>query len=299
MHRYVDAAPGIRLWAETRGPADAPPLLLIMGAQACGLGWPDEFVDLLAAHHRVIRYDHRDTGRSTWAYDEHPYPLTALAEDAVTVLDALGVDRAHVVGLSLGGMLAQLLIADHPDRLHTATLLGTQALSSVPYVRPDGETVPAGELPGIDPRVLELWARPVPDDLDLEAELDRRLEHWRVLGGDRIPFDAAYTRAFERRIVEHTGHRRTSTAHARADASGLDRTGQLARTDVPTLVISAPAEPVFPPPHAQHLAQAIRGARLVEIPGMGHALPPAVHGPLADAVLEHTVRHRPWNATSG
>ncbi|MEV6616196.1 alpha/beta hydrolase [Streptomyces sp. NPDC051051] len=288
MHRYVDAAPGIRLRVEERGPADAPPLLLIMGAQAPGAGWPDPFVDLLAAHHRVIRYDHRDTGRSTWAFDEHPYPITVLADDAVTLLDALDVHRAHVVGLSLGGMLAQLLLADHPDRLHTATLMGTQALSSTPYVRPDGVAVPVEELPGVDPRVLELWARPVPPDLSLEAELDRRVEHWRLLSGDVLPFDAARTRAFERGVIEHTGHHRTNTAHGRADASGMDRTEQLARAEVPTLVVSAPAEPVFPPPHPQHLAQVIRGARLVEIPGMGHALPPAVHAPLAAAVLEHT-----------
>jgi pimeloyl-ACP methyl ester carboxylesterase len=288
MHRHIDAAPGIRLWVEERGPADAPPLLLIMGAQASGVGWPDPFVDLLAAHHRVIRYDHRDTGRSTWAFDEHPYPITQLAADAVTILDACGADRAHVVGLSLGGMLAQLLLADHPDRLRTATLLGTQALSSTPYVRPDGVAVPVEELPGIDPRVLELWARPVPPDLELEAELDRRVEHWRLLSGDVLPFDAAYTRAFERGIIEHTGHHRTNTAHGRADVSGMDRTRGLARNEVPTLVISAPAEPVFPPPHPQHLAQVIRGARLVEIPGMGHALPPAVHAPLAAAILEHS-----------
>ncbi|MFF8972007.1 alpha/beta fold hydrolase [Streptomyces sp. NPDC014995] len=288
MHQYVDAAPGIRLWAQERGPADAPPLLLIMGAQACALGWPDEFVDLLAVHHRVIRYDHRDTGRSTWAYDERPYPVTALAEDAVAVLDAFGADRAHVVGMSLGGMLTQLLLADHPGRLLGATLIGTQALSSVPYRRPDGSAVPVGELPGIDPRLLELWARPVPDDPDPEAELDRRVEHWRLLGGEQLPFDAAYTRQLERRIIAHTGHHRTSTAHARADSSGMDRTERLARTEVPTLVVSAPAEPVFPPPHPQHLAQAIRGARLVEIPGMGHALPRAVHAPLAAAILEHT-----------
>ncbi|GKQ36834.1 alpha/beta fold hydrolase [Streptomyces sp. A012304] len=288
MHRFIDAAPGIRLWVEERGPADAPPLLLIMGAQACGLGWPDPFVDLLAAHHRVIRYDHRDTGRSTWAYDERPYPVTALAQDAVTVLDALGVDRAHVAGMSLGGMLAQLLIADHPDRLRTATLMGTMALSSTPYTGPDGVAVPVADLPGIDPRILELWARPVPPDLDLEAELDRRVEHWRLLSGDALPFDAAHTRAFERRIVEHTGHHRTNTAHGRANPSGMDRTDRLARTTVPTLVVSAPAEPVFPPPHPQHLTQTIQGARLVEIPGMAHALPPAVHVPLAQAVLEHT-----------
>ncbi|MEU5341447.1 alpha/beta hydrolase [Streptomyces sp. NPDC020766] len=287
MERLVDAAPGIRLWVEDRGSADASPLLLIMGAQASGLGWPDELVEMLASRHRVIRYDHRDTGRSTWPFDQRPYPLTQLAEDAVTVLDGLGVERAHVVGMSLGGMLAQLLVADHPDRLLSATLIGTSALSTVPYVHPDGTRIPPEELPGIAPRLLEMWARPV-KDRGLEAELERRVEHWRVLGGDQLPFDAEYARALERKVVEHAGHYNTSTAPARADASGMDRTEQLAQTSVPTLVISAPAEPVAPPPHAHHLAQAIHGARIVDIAGMGHALPREVHAPLATAILDHT-----------
>ncbi|GAA2923348.1 alpha/beta hydrolase [Streptomyces enissocaesilis] len=289
MERFIDAAPGVRLWTEGRGATDASPLLLIMGAQAPGLGWPDELVDMLTSRHRVIRYDHRDTGRSTWTFDQRPYPLSQLAEDALTVLDGLDIERAHIVGMSLGGMLTQLLIADHPNRLLSATLIGTSALSAVPYVQPDGTPIPPEELPGIAPRLLEMWSRPV-EDLGLEAELERRVEHWRILGGHQLPFDAEYARALELKVIEHTGHYATSTAHARADASNLNRTEQLAQTTVPTLVISAPAEPVFPPPHPHHLAQAIQGARIIEIPGMGHALPREVHTPLAAAILDHTKR---------
>jgi pimeloyl-ACP methyl ester carboxylesterase len=288
MHQHhVDVAPGIRLWAEERGPADAPPLLLIMGAQASGLGWPDGLVDALAAHHRVIRYDHRDTGRSSWTYEEQPYAITDLAGDALAVLDALDVRRAHVVGMSLGGMLAQLLLADHPDRLLSATLIGTSALSTAPYTAPDGSTTPPDELPGIDPRILDMWANR-PTDLDPEQELEWRTEHWRLLNGDGVPFDAEAARAMERRISEHTGHTRISTAHGQADPSGMLRTDELARNEVPTLVVSGPAEPVFPPPHARHLAQVIGAASLVEVPGLGHALPPRVLEPLAKAVLAHT-----------
>ncbi|MFE4657423.1 alpha/beta fold hydrolase [Streptomyces hydrogenans] len=287
--RYVDVEPGVRLWAEEHGDPGRPPLLLVMGAQAPGLNWPDELVALLAARHRVIRYDHRDTGRSTWAFDEKPYPLSRLAEDAVAVLDAFGVGRAHVVGMSLGGLLTQLLVADHPDRLLSATVIGTAALSTAPYVRPDGSRVPAAELPGPAAHLLEFWSRPE-EDRDLEAELDHRVAHWRALAGDALPFDADWFRAQERRIVAHTGHHRPPTAHARGDASGLLRTEELAAARVPTLVISAPAEPVAPPPHAEHLAQVIPGARLAVVPGMGHALPPEVHGPLAGEILRHTER---------
>jgi pimeloyl-ACP methyl ester carboxylesterase len=287
--RFVDVAPGVRLWTQQRGPADAPALLLVMGAGASGLGWPDGLVDLLAARHRVIRYDHRDTGRSTWSFDRNPYPLTALAEDAVRVLDALGVARAHVVGMSLGGMLAQLLVADRPDRLLSATLIGTGALSASPYTGPDGTRTPPEGLPAVAPELLEAWSRPA-EHRDLEAELDQRVEHWRLLGGGALPFDPEYARAQERKVIEHTGHHAPSTAHARADQSGMVRTEALARTAVPTLVVAAPAEPVYPPPHAHHLGQVIRGARVVEVPGMGHALPPDVHAPLAAAILAHTDR---------
>jgi len=292
MEQFLSVTPGVRLWTEQRGSADAPPLLLIMGAGASGLGWPEPLVEALAAHHRVIRYDHRDTGRSTWSYEQQPYRITDLATDAVTVLDGLGVERAHVVGLSLGGMLAQLLIADHPDRVLSATLLGTLALSTAPYTRPDGTVLPADELPGISPEVLELWSRPV-EDHGPEAELDRRVTHWRALCGDQLPFDAAYFRDLERRIIEHADRYTTSPAHGLADHSGMLRTEELAKTEVPVQVVLAPAEPVFPPPHAQHLTQAIRGAHLTEIPGMGHALPPQILPVLTEAILSHAASATP------
>ncbi|MEV2202067.1 alpha/beta hydrolase [Streptomyces fradiae] len=289
MHRehLVETAPGVRLWVEERGAADAPALLLVMGAQASGLAWPGELVDALAAHHRVIRYDHRDTGRSTWSYETEPYAITDLARDALAVLDALGVERAHLVGMSLGGMLAQFLLADHPERVLSATLIGTCALSTTPYTAPDGTATPVEDLPGIDPRILEMWANR-PEDLDEAGELEWRVEHWRLLHGDALPFDAEAVREQERRILAHTGHARVSTAHAQASPDGMVRTEALAATKVPVLAVSATAEPVFPPPHARHLAQVIRGARVVEVPGMGHALPAPVLGPLAEAILRHT-----------
>ncbi|MGW2367019.1 alpha/beta fold hydrolase [Streptomyces sp. NPDC001667] len=287
MQRTLDISPGVRLWSEERGAADAPPLLLIMGAQASGLGWPEELVDALAARHRVIRYDHRDAGRSTWSYDTDPYRITDLADDALAVLDAYGVERAHIVGMSLGGMLAQLLLADHPERILSATVFSTCALSEKPLTAADGTETAVADLPGIDPRVLEMWARPV-EDHGLEAELDRRVEHWRMLSGTELPFHADEMRERERRIIEHAGRYDVSTAHGRADHSGMLRTEELARNTVPTLVVEAPAEPVFPPPHPSHLQQVIGAARLVRMPGMGHALPRECLAPLAGAILEHT-----------
>ena len=122
LSTFVDVGDGYRLWVQTAGADDRPPMLLVMGANASGLGWPDELVARLAQHHHVVRYDHRDTGRSTRAFPERPYAIRALADDAVAVLDALGIERAHLVGTSLGGTLVQLLLLDHPERLLSATL---------------------------------------------------------------------------------------------------------------------------------------------------------------------------------
>jgi pimeloyl-ACP methyl ester carboxylesterase len=132
MERFVEVAEGVSLWVESRGPEEAPAILLIMGSTVSGRVWPDALVEVLAREHRVIRYDHRDTGASTWAFDTVPYSATRMAEDALAVLDALGIERAHVVGLSLGGFLVQWLLVAHPERLLSATVIGAPALEGAP-----------------------------------------------------------------------------------------------------------------------------------------------------------------------
>ena len=286
MERFVEVAPDVRLWVDDRGQPTSSAVLLIMGANASGLAWPDELVERLAEHHRVIRYDHRDTGRSTWAFATHPYAIADLAEDAIAVLDAVGVDRAHVVGMSMGGTLAQLLLLDHPDRLLSATLMCTSALGAGLAAAGD---MPADDLPGPDPRLLALWEH-MADDRDEDAELDWRVEHWRLLNGDVLEFDPDEFRSMERRIIRHAGRHDNPAAHALADQRGLDRGAELSEVTVPTLVVEAPEDPINPPPHAAHLASLVGGADLVTIPGMGHALGHEVIEPLATAILAHTGR---------
>lgn len=285
MDRYVDVTPDARVWVEDVGDAQAPPMLLVMGANASGLTWPKELVTALTRSHRVIRYDHRDTGRSTWAFDTHPYSIAELAADAVTVLDALDVPAAHVVGMSMGGTLVQLLLLDHPDRLLTATIFCTSALGAGLAADPDGPAAP--DLPDPDPRLLRLWEQ-MAEPRDREAEIAWRVEHWRLLNGSVLPFDAAEFRRLEERVIDHAGRHENPAAHARASQAGLDRGAELAGVTTPTLVIDAPEDPINPPPHARHLADAVPTARMVTIAGMGHALGSAVVGPLTDAVLAHT-----------
>jgi pimeloyl-ACP methyl ester carboxylesterase len=282
MERFVRVDEHYDVWVRDTGDREASPVLLVMGANASGLGWPEDFVDRLAVRHRVIVYDHRDTGRSTRAFAEHPYSVRDLAEDAIAVLNALDVDRAHAVGMSMGGTLVQLLLLDHPDRLRSATLFATSALGA-------GLADPAGhaDLPGPDPRLLELWSH-LADPRTPEEELAWRVEHWRILHGDALPFDADEFRRLEERNIAHAGTAANPAAHALADQSGLDRGAELAEVTTPVLVIEAPEDPINPPPHAQHLAATIGHAELVRIPGLGHALPAAVLTPLADAILAHT-----------
>jgi len=278
--RYVEVGGGGRLWAElvpATGPAPAEPLLLVMGANASSRGWPDELVVRLAERHPVLRYDHRDTGRSSAVLDEQPYGITDLAADAIAVLDAFDVPRAHAVGMSMGGLLVQLLLLDHPDRLASAVLFCTGPLPT-----PGGPSAP-----GPDPMLLRLWAE-LDDPRDEAGELAWRIEHWRLLNGPDVPFDPAEFRVLEERVIAHAGTARPATAHARMDTDGLLRGAELAHVTVPTLVIEAPADPAFPPPNAQLLVDAIGSGELARIPGMGHAMPAAVITPLAEAILSGT-----------
>jgi pimeloyl-ACP methyl ester carboxylesterase len=287
METFVETGGPYRLWVRATGPADAPVVLLIMGANATGVTWPAELVEALAQRYRVVLYDHRDTGRSTWAFDEHPYEIADLAGDAVRVLDVVGADRAHVVGMSMGGVLVQLLMLDAPERLLSATAFATAALGAG---LAGGEGAPP--MPDPDPRLLELWEH-LADERDREAELDWRVAHWRLLNGDETPFDAEAFRALEEACIEHSGTPRNPAAHARAGQSGLERGDELSGVKVPFLVIEAPNDPINPPPHASYLASRVPGTKLVTIGGMGHALAPAVVPQVTDALLEFFAEHPP------
>jgi len=133
----------------------------------------------------------------------------------------------------------------------------------------------------------------LPDEppADREAELDRRVAVWRMLAGDALPFDPEEFRRWEERAIDHAGDLSSTTAHALATPTPLARGAELGGITTPTLVIQGPLDQINPPPHGRHLAESIPGARLVEIPGMGHALPSAVHRPLAEVILAHTHQH--------
>jgi len=292
MTEHLIPSGNVHLWAEEVGDPAGLPVLLIMGANASAMTWPDEFVALLAAGGcRVVRYDHRDTGRSTRRdFAKHPYAVADLAGDAVAVLDGCGIAAAHVVGLSMGGTIGQLLALDYRERLLSLTLMLTAALD-VDFGGNIGRAM-RGEpsldgLPLPDRRVLEVLARRAEPVAGREAELDRRVAEWRALSGDALPFDAAEFRRREERAIAHAGTNVQPSAHALATPVPLARGAELRGVTTPTLVIQGQRDPLNPPPHGRHLAELIPGARLVEVPGLGHALPGAVHQTLARLILEH------------
>ncbi|WP_245848751.1 alpha/beta fold hydrolase [Lentzea kentuckyensis] len=279
--RVVEAGP-VRLWSEDLGDPAAVPIFLIMGANASAMGWPAEFVELLVSGgYRVIRYDHRDTGKSTTVPDA-TYDFADLTRDALAVLDVHGVDKAHVVGLSMGGLIGQLLAVDHPERLRSLTLALTGALDmgTTDETQPDN-----GE------RISRMIALAEPG-ADVESEVERRVALWRELHGDKLPFDAAEYRRLEERVIAHAGTFLPATGHVRLGATPLPRgADDLRKAETPTLVLQGSEDPFYPLGFGRHLAGLLPDARLLELDGMGHCLPAAMHAVLADAILDHVGAH--------
>lgn len=282
----------LTLWARLDGNPNDPPVLLIAGANASHLMWPDEFVSLLTGRgYCVIRYDHRDTGRSTAAdFEKEPYTVEDLGDDAIHILDGFGFAKAHVVGLSLGGTIVQVLLIDHSSRLISAVIMMTAALD-VDFVGNigraySGEPEPQG-LPLPNKEVLDQLSRRSRVVTSDDEELDRRTQEWVALSGKQARVDPSEFREWERRSILHTGHRDQPSNHARAAPVSIDRGSELSRVTTPTLVIQGGQDPLNPPPHGQHIADLILGARLREITSLGHSLPSSQHGVIVDALVEH------------
>ena len=269
---------GVELCTETFGAPEDPPVLLIMGIGPSMLWWDDAFCTALAAGGRfVVRYDHRDTGRSTACPPGRPdYGGADLVADAARVLDAHRIARAHVVGTSMGGALAQLLALDFADRVASLVLMATS---------PAG---PADDLPGVAETYAAFLAEARLDWSDPRSLVEHRIAEVRALSGER-PFDEARVRAF----IERDAARAVSVASAQNHElleGGEPWRGRLGEIAVPTLVIHGTADPLFPLGHGEALANEIPAARLLVLGGAGHVLHPADHDTVVRAVLAHTAR---------
>jgi pimeloyl-ACP methyl ester carboxylesterase len=289
MPERTVGANGIEVWCEDFGSPRDPALLLVMGAGGQGILWPDEFCAGLASGGRyVIRYDNRDTGQSTCVdFARSPYTLADMARDAIGLLDALGIERAHVAGASMGGMIAQTLAIEHGDRVRTLT-----SIMSSPLGRSGMEAIldPArATLPGPAPKVMEvLQASAQSPPRTRDERIAQALRLWRALAGSGEPFDEAAVREREARVFARARNPDAAQNHQLAIGASPDRTEALRGVTTPTLVIHGAEDPILPLAHGRATADAIPGAKLLVIEGMGHDLPPRAAKRIAQAILEHT-----------
>jgi pimeloyl-ACP methyl ester carboxylesterase len=281
----------IELCYETFGDPAGRPLLLVMGLGTQMIAWREEFCELLAARgFHVIRFDNRDIGRSTHLRDARPptplqlltrdrrsaaYTLDDLADDAAGLLDGLGIEAAHVVGASMGGMIAQTLAGRHPGRVLTLT-----SIMSTTGHRLKGQ-------PALKVYPFFLAKRP----RDKERAIERIVRLFRIVGSpgferDEDDLRAMAGRAFDRGEGDDAGTGRQLHAIL---ASG-DRTRALRAVTAPTLVIHGKADKLVRPSGGRATAKAITGARLVEIDGMGHDMPRGLWPRLVDLIAEHARR---------
>lgn len=271
---------GVELCTEAFGDPAHAPLLLIMGTGASMLWWEEGFCRLLADGPRfVVRYDHRDTGRSVTYEPGRPgYTGADLVADARGVLDAYGIRRAHLVGVSAGGALAQLLALGHPARVASLVLISTS-----PALAGDRE------LPPPTAEFGRFVATAPADWSDAESVIDYLVAYSRVLAGGRRPFDEAALRSLVRRDVARARDVAAAQNHDML-AEGEAVTGSLSSIAAPTLVIHGTADPMFPTEHGEALAREVRGARLLRLEGAGHGVERADWDTIAAAILAHTAR---------
>ena len=286
------AANGLTLEYEEFGDRHAPPLLLVMGLGAQLTLWPIELVEALVGRgFRVIRFDNRDIGlshkmegakapgmvrhilaRRIGLKPRVPYTLADMAADAVGLLDALNIDKAHIVGASMGGMIAQHIAFSHPDRVLSLTSI----MSSTGNPK----------LPRAQKAALDVLTKR-PQSLAETVLVDHGVRIGRTIGSPGYPPDEERLRANVTRDFRRSFYPAGMPRQLAAIIADGCRRERLARIAAPTLVIHGEADPLIPLAAGQDTAAHIQGARLKIIPGMGHDLPLALVDEIADAIAEH------------
>ena len=282
---------GIEIEYEVFGPDEGVPMLLCTGISVQLIWWWDEFVQKLVARgYRVIRFDNRDAGLSThwhhmdlaasmnaaFADGEAPYTLSDIAADAVALLDHLGVDKAHIVGQSMGGMTVQTIALEHPERVLSVCSIGsTTGDTSVGQPDPAGL---AGLMQGNTPPT------------DREEAADRYVATWTALAGANYPCDGARTRDVGLRAYDREHGSVGVIRHMAAIRASGDRTPRLAEIKVPVLVIHGTDDPLVTVSGGYATAKAIPNSQLHIVEGMGHDIPPPLWDDFVELIHSNATR---------
>ncbi|SEO07810.1 alpha/beta fold hydrolase [Cryobacterium luteum] len=261
----------VKLCVETYGDRSDPSVLLIAGMSASMLWWPGEVCEAIASSgFFVIRYDQRDTGRSTNFPRGRPgYSTHDLATDALGICDSLGIRSTHVVGHSMGSMIATILAVDHSDRLRSVTLMGA--------------TTGAPDLPSGTGGSPDL-----PDDLESRlAVIDYLLEDTRACDGLSPRFDEDRIRRFIARDVDRADDIAATISNHPAMEFTRPRRGDVGAISIPALVVHGEIDSIFPLAHGEAVARAIPGAAFVMVPGAGHTLLTADQADFTTPLISH------------
>jgi pimeloyl-ACP methyl ester carboxylesterase len=284
------SANGVEIAYEPFGDDDAPTILLIMGLGVQMLAWDEEFCRMLAGRgYRVVRFDNRDVGRSTKVEggpranvmaalagdpSSASYTLDDMADDSVALLDVLGVEAAHLVGASQGGMIAQTMAIRHPERVLSLTsIMSTTGDRAVGYPHP--EALPA------------LLARP---PADRNGFVDFVVRAWKPIGSPGFDVDEEALRAMAGASYDRGIYPEGTARQLVAILASGDRTEALRGLDVPTTVIHGTDDVLIDASGGRATAAAIPGARLELVEGMGHDLPRAVWPRIVELIVENAER---------
>ncbi|WEK53758.1 MAG: alpha/beta hydrolase [Candidatus Cohnella colombiensis] len=267
---------GLHICTESFGNPASPALLLIMGATASMVWWEDDFCLRLADEGRyVIRYDNRDVGCSiSYPLGEPGYTFEDMADDAIHVLDAYGINQAHIAGMSMGGMITQIIALRHPQRVLSTTLISTSNY--------------APELPPMDEEVMSFFTNIGAVDWENEQSvISYTIAKWRILTGPKYPFDEE--RITRLATIEAKRAVNLASMNNHSFVTGgetyLERTKEI---NLPTLVIHGTEDPINPYKHGVYLAKIIPNAAFLSLEGTGHELPPGDWDLVINAISSHT-----------